>query len=103
LPDDVHAPWPHRFCFCPRGDTASSRRVFDAVAAGCIPVITEGGLSVMPYVRWERAAFCCIRSGKGGIRLGLFPINPKNIAVNMYILRSFSVAKPRGVSTLLCA
>ncbi|CAN0000880.1 unnamed protein product, partial [Sphacelaria rigidula] len=29
-----------RFCFCPRGDTRSSRRMFDAVAAGCIPVLT---------------------------------------------------------------
>ena len=27
------------FCLVPRGDTPSSRRLFDAVAAGCIPVI----------------------------------------------------------------
>ena len=27
------------FCLVPRGDTPSSRRVFDAVAAGCIPVL----------------------------------------------------------------
>ena len=30
-----------RFCFAPRGDTLSSRRLFDAVAAGCIPVVTD--------------------------------------------------------------
>ena len=30
-----------RFCFAPRGDTLSSRRLFDAVAAGCIPIITD--------------------------------------------------------------
>lgn len=29
------------FCLSPRGDTPSSRRLFDAVSAGCIPVITE--------------------------------------------------------------
>ena len=27
------------FCLVPRGDTPSSRRLFDAVSAGCIPVI----------------------------------------------------------------
>ncbi|CAM9764407.1 unnamed protein product, partial [Phaeothamnion confervicola] len=30
-----------RFCLVPRGDTPSSRRLFDAVAAGCIPVVPE--------------------------------------------------------------
>ncbi|CAM9890230.1 unnamed protein product, partial [Scytosiphon promiscuus] len=39
-----------RFCFCPRGDTASSRRIFDALAAGCIPIVTEGGVNVLPFV-----------------------------------------------------
>ena len=27
------------FCLAPRGDTPSSRRVYDAIAAGCIPVL----------------------------------------------------------------
>ena len=27
------------FCLVPRGDTPSSRRLFDAISAGCIPVI----------------------------------------------------------------
>eukprot|EP00903_Cladosiphon_okamuranus_P010490 g9922.t1 len=39
-----------RFCFCPRGDTPSSRRIFDALAAGCIPIVTETGMRVLPYV-----------------------------------------------------
>ncbi|CAM9890433.1 unnamed protein product, partial [Scytosiphon promiscuus] len=39
-----------RFCFCPRGDTPSSRRIFDALAAGCIPIVTEGGVNVLPFV-----------------------------------------------------
>lgn len=30
-----------QYCLCPRGDTMSSRRLFDAVAAGCIPVLTQ--------------------------------------------------------------
>eukprot|EP00904_Undaria_pinnatifida_P008809 jgi/Undpi1/5058/HiC_scaffold_19.g08410.m1 len=40
-----------RFCFCPRGDTISSRRIFDAVAAGCIPVITAEELNALPFLR----------------------------------------------------
>jgi hypothetical protein len=27
------------YCFCPRGDTPGSARVFDALSTGCIPVI----------------------------------------------------------------
>ncbi|CAN0412541.1 unnamed protein product, partial [Scytosiphon promiscuus] len=38
-----------RFCFCPRGDTPSSRRLFDAIAAGCIPIVTETGVAVLPF------------------------------------------------------
>lgn len=30
-----------KFCLCPRGDTQSSRRLYDAIAAGCIPIMTE--------------------------------------------------------------
>ena len=29
-----------RFCFIPRGDTLSSRRLFDSILAGCIPILT---------------------------------------------------------------
>ncbi|CAM9220616.1 unnamed protein product, partial [Hapterophycus canaliculatus] len=39
-----------RFCFCPQGDTESSRRIFDALAAGCIPIVTETGVAVLPFV-----------------------------------------------------
>jgi len=30
-----------KYCFIPRGDTLSSRRLFDAISGGCIPVITR--------------------------------------------------------------
>eukprot|EP00904_Undaria_pinnatifida_P002354 jgi/Undpi1/12119/HiC_scaffold_5.g01795.m1 len=38
-----------RFCFCPRGDTISSRRIYDAIAAGCIPVITTTEVEALPF------------------------------------------------------
>ena len=34
------------FCLAPRGDTASSRRVYEAIAAGCIPVIIADDLNL---------------------------------------------------------
>lgn len=44
------------FCFVPRGDTPSSRRLFDAMISGCLPVIISDGIdrhlpfsSVIPY------------------------------------------------------
>ena len=30
-----------KYCLCPRGDTLSSRRLYDAIAAGCIPVMSD--------------------------------------------------------------
>lgn len=40
-----------QFCLMPRGDTNSSRRFFDAVSSGCIPVITNHqlGLGNVPF------------------------------------------------------
>ncbi|CAM9919038.1 unnamed protein product [Ectocarpus sp. 6 AP-2014] len=38
-----------RFCFSPRGDTESSRRLFDALAAGCTPIVTEATVPVLPF------------------------------------------------------
>lgn len=40
-----------QFCLMPRGDTNSSRRLFDAVSSGCIPVITNHqlGLGNVPF------------------------------------------------------
>ncbi|CAM9252771.1 unnamed protein product, partial [Laminaria digitata] len=40
-----------KFCFCPRGDTASSRRIFDAISAGCIPILTVEEAHVLPFQR----------------------------------------------------
>ncbi|CAN0485536.1 unnamed protein product, partial [Laminaria digitata] len=39
------------FCFCPRGDTTSSRRIFDAISAGCIPVLTTDEAHALPFLR----------------------------------------------------
>ena len=36
----------HEFCFVPRGDTPGSSRLFDAVAAGCIPVIVSDNIEL---------------------------------------------------------
>ncbi|CAB1121524.1 unnamed protein product [Ectocarpus sp. CCAP 1310/34] len=38
-----------RFCFSPRGDTESSRRLFDAIAAGCTPIVTEATVPMLPF------------------------------------------------------
>jgi len=43
------------FCFCPRGDTISAKRLFDAMQGGCIPVVIADGL-MLPfdgYVDWS--------------------------------------------------
>lgn len=34
------------FCLVPRGDTPTSRRLFDAIMAGCIPVIVSSGIAL---------------------------------------------------------
>jgi hypothetical protein len=44
------------YCLVPRGDTRSSRRLFEAVAAGCIPVIVSDDL-VLPFsssIDWSK-------------------------------------------------
>ena len=33
-----------RFCFAPRGDTASAKRLYEAIAAGCIPIVVSDKL-----------------------------------------------------------
>merc|ERR1712187_132424 len=38
------------FCLVPRGDTPTSRRLFDAIGASCIPVIVAENISV-PFTR----------------------------------------------------
>ena len=45
------------FCLIPPGDTTTSRRLFDAIAAGCIPLIVSRGIrSELPFehiVDWD--------------------------------------------------
>jgi len=39
-----------KFCLVPMGDTYTSRRLYDAIAAGCIPVIQDGGIrDTLPF------------------------------------------------------
>ena len=46
------------FCLAPRGDTRSSKRVFESISHGCIPVIISSNTH-LPYSRqidWNKAA-----------------------------------------------
>lgn len=51
------------FCLIPAGDTASSRRLFDALAAGCVPIILnsfEAAASNLPFtnsIDWTKIAY----------------------------------------------
>lgn len=45
-----------RFCLCPRGDSPTSRRLFDAIVAGCLPIVISDDIDrslpfpdVIPY------------------------------------------------------
>ena len=48
------------FCLAPRGDTASSKRLYEAIAAGCVPVIISDTLR-LPFERRLRWADFSIR------------------------------------------
>jgi uncharacterized membrane protein YgcG len=39
-----------KFCLVPRGDTRSSRRLFEAIVTGCVPVLISDGL-LLPFPR----------------------------------------------------
>ena len=51
------------FCLAPRGDTASSRRVYESIAAGCIPVIISDKLS-LPFASRLSYADFSVRFGE---------------------------------------
>lgn len=36
------------FCFVPRGDTPTSRRLFDSLGTGCVPIIMETYENIAP-------------------------------------------------------
>lgn len=39
-----------KFCLSPRGDTLTSRRLFDSIEAGCIPILEDNGIrSSLPF------------------------------------------------------
>lgn len=40
------------YCWVPRGDNPTSRRIFDAVAAGCIPVVVSDDIARYLPFRW---------------------------------------------------
>ena len=40
------------FCWIPRGDNPTSRRIFDAVAAGCVPVVVSDDIARYLPFRW---------------------------------------------------
>ena len=42
------------FCLCPRGDTPGSARIFDALAAGCVPIIISDAWAApfSMHVQW---------------------------------------------------
>ena len=66
-----------RYCLVPAGDTPSSRRLFDALAAGCIPVyvgdvpkLAVAGVPFSSIIDWSRLAqytgsmSCLLAAGK---------------------------------------
>jgi len=44
-----HAMLQSRFCIVMQGDTMTSRRLFDALAAGCVPIHVGGGCEHLPF------------------------------------------------------
>lgn len=42
-----------KFCLNPRGDTFTSRRLFDSIAGGCIPIVEEGGINNNLPFSWK--------------------------------------------------
>lgn len=51
-----------KYCLMVHGDTPTSRRLYDALAAGCVPIIiddpllTTGNLPLYPWLDWDRVA-----------------------------------------------
>ena len=44
-----------RFCFVPNGDTPTSRRLYDALAAGCVPVSVGSSERLMDNLPFKRS------------------------------------------------
>ena len=64
------------FCWIPRGDNPTSRRIFDAVAAGCIPVVVSDDIAKYLPFRWAvdwRAMILQVPEA-------VFAENPKGVA-----------------------
>lgn len=65
-----------RFCLVPEGDTPTSSRLFDAIAAGCVPMILSDQISLpfKDFVDWQAfslhpttATFLTKQSGTGSL------------------------------------
>mmetsp|Transcript_7818 Transcript_7818/g.28907 ORF Transcript_7818/g.28907 Transcript_7818/m.28907 type:complete len:219 (+) Transcript_7818:1726-2382(+) len=50
----------HVFCWVPRGDNPTGRRLFDALAAGCIPVVLSDFVSSELPFKWKIDWRSCI-------------------------------------------
>ena len=64
------------FCWVPRGDNPTSRRIFDAIAAGCIPVVVSDDIARYLPFRWAvdwRAMILQVPEA-------IFARNPKGVA-----------------------
>lgn len=90
-----------KFCLVPEGDTPSSRRLFEALAAGCIPVMfgqLDEIMSNLPFLNAIDWASIAIFAGSlsciGGVSLENFTHN-RNKAIDLTELPSLGDATAR--------
>lgn len=79
------------FCWIPRGDNPTSRRVFDAVAAGCIPVVVSDDIARYLPFRWAIEWRSMILQ----VPEAVFNENPEGVADAVLALSSKVVASLR--------
>lgn len=70
------------FCLVPRGDTPTSRRLFDAIAAGCVPVLVGDDLSV-PFddiLDWDAFSIRIREENSAHVKIRLMSITARKLA-----------------------